>query len=239
MKESKTHEPGNYSASTAQDDVPDLNPNEMQDVVEVIGAWRIKDTIEEEVESVGDQNPGVAYPAVVLVDVVVKNVSSGVLDVVFDDPTEGWVANGDRSPYKTVDVSMSLREIAPGAERTICLTAAVISPGRYNMCRFTMLNQTSSFVPNRRRQPIAVRPSFMTVEVVENHNFYQEDLLEEQTEIAPLRRSSTRMSVVLDGRSTRQMSTRIEDKTGLETRKSDKEVRAHAVVVNEGDDNVK
>eukprot|EP00178_Gracilaria_changii_P020758 TRINITY_DN606_c0_g1_i4.p1 TRINITY_DN606_c0_g1~~TRINITY_DN606_c0_g1_i4.p1 ORF type:complete len:1533 (-),score=306.98 TRINITY_DN606_c0_g1_i4:7173-11771(-) len=217
MKETKTDEHGNEAVVASQDNVPETNPNVMQDVVEGIGALQVneygKDPVQvrvshpERIEhnffrrtSNGEQGTAkehssvVAYPAVVPVDVLVKNVSNGVLDVAFAAPTEGGVADGDRGRYWTGDVSMSLRSIAPGAQRTICLTAVLISPGRYNMCRFTMLYQTSSFVPNRRRQHIAVSPSYMTVDAVGEYKFCEDDVSQEHKEIAPLRRSSRRMS---------------------------------------------
>eukprot|EP00737_Agarophyton_chilense_P003266 gb/GEZJ01003805.1/.p1 GENE.gb/GEZJ01003805.1/~~gb/GEZJ01003805.1/.p1 ORF type:complete len:1550 (+),score=249.77 gb/GEZJ01003805.1/:66-4652(+) len=220
MKETKTHsehEHDNGGTSVPQDVVIPGNPNVMQDVVEGIGALRMNDyekdpvhvhvshpekvehdffqrTPDDELGLVGDQSSVVACPAVVPVDVLVKNVSNGVLDVAFAAPTEGGVADGDRGRYWTGDVSMSLRSIAPGAERTICLTAVLIGPGQYNMCRFTMLYQTSSFTPNRRRQHIAVQPSYMIVDAVGDYKFCEDDVLEERMEIAPSLRSSRRMS---------------------------------------------
>ncbi|KAI0562159.1 ER-Golgi trafficking TRAPP 3 complex 85 [Gracilaria domingensis] len=224
MKETKIQEHGNESVTASQDDVPRVNPNLMQDVVEGIGALRVDDyeknpvqvrvshpekvkhdffrrTNQDELGLVSEQSSLVAYPAVVPVDVLVKNVSNGVLDVAFAAPTEGGVADGERGRYWTGDASMSLRSIAPGAERTICLTAVLISPGQYNMCRFTMLYQTSSFVPNRRRQHISVSPSYMTVEAVGEYKLCEDDTAEEQHETAPLRRSSRRISTGPSGMS--------------------------------------
>lgn len=210
MKDSKRVDSGQVTVpNVVEAPQSQVNPNLMQDVVEGIGALQANDFEEDPVqvqvchplkmehdffqssecsddELASDQSSAVAYPAVVPVDVLVKNVSNGVLDVAFAASTEGGVADGDRGRYWTGDVSMSLRAIAPGAERTICLTAVLISPGRYNMCRFTMLYQTSSFVPNRKRQHIAMKPSFMTVEAVGNYKFCEDDVSVDRIETAPL-----------------------------------------------------
>ncbi|KAI0558042.1 hypothetical protein FGB62_241g04 [Gracilaria domingensis] len=227
MKKTKIQEHGNESVTASQDDIPRMKQNVMQDVVEGIGALRVDDyeknpvqvrvshpekvkhdffrrTNQDELGLVSEQSSVVAYPAVVPVDVLVKNVSDGVLDIAFAAPTEGGVADGERGRYWTGHASMSLRSIAPGVERTICLTAVLISPGQYNMCRFTMLYQKSSFVPNRRRQHISVSPSYMTVEAVGEYKLCEDDMAEEQHETAPLRRSSRRISTGSSGMSLNQ-----------------------------------
>ncbi|KAI0566436.1 hypothetical protein FGB62_8g22 [Gracilaria domingensis] len=185
-------------------DRPDrvVNVNVMQEVVEGIGALRVNEYQENPVQvrvSHPERSPLVTYLAVFSVDVLVKNVSNGVMDVAFAAPLKGGVADGERGRYWTGDISMSLGSIAPGAERTICLTAVLISPGQYNMCRFIILYQSSSFVPNRRMQQIYVSSSYMTVEAVGEYKLREDDMTEKQHETAPLRRSSRRISTGSSG----------------------------------------
>lgn len=115
-----------------------------------------------------DHIPPAACPAVVGVQVTIRNVSSVLLDVIFAVPAASGVAEGDRGRYWAGDVSMSLRSMPPGSKRLLCLTAVLICPGKYNMSNFTVLYQSSQFTPLRLRQQITVEPSYMTVKTTED-----------------------------------------------------------------------
>lgn len=102
-------------------------------------------------------------PAVVPVDVFIRNTSETLLDVIFAAPTIGGIADGDRGRYWAGDVAMSLRSIPPGAQRCVCLTAVLTEPGTYNLSKFTILYQSSAFTHARTRTPWMLDPSYLVV----------------------------------------------------------------------------
>lgn len=115
-----------------------------------------------------DSSAATPVPAVVAVDVFIRNVSPYLVDVVFAAPSEGGIADGDCGRYWAGDVVMSLRALPPGAERILSLTAVLISPGRYNMSKFAVLFQTCGYLPLRVRQQVTLEPSYLIVTAKES-----------------------------------------------------------------------
>ena len=103
-----------------------------------------------------------AFPAVIRVCVSIRNVSNVLQDVMFSAPTSGGVADGERGRFWAGDVSMALRSLPPGGERTLHLAGILLTPGTYNMASFTIVYQ-ASFSNMRSRRQIMLPASYVTV----------------------------------------------------------------------------
>ncbi len=77
-------------------------------------------------------------PAVVPVDIYVKNETGRLVDVSVTAAPHEQIADGCRGRYWTGDVSMSLRALPPGACRYVMLTAVLERPGCYDMAKIVV-----------------------------------------------------------------------------------------------------
>lgn len=105
-------------------------------------------------------------PAEVPIRVSIRNSSIFLLDVSFSVTPVGGISDGDRGRHWAGDVSMSMRSLPPGAERTILLSAVFVAPGQYNVSKFNVLCQNAGSTLSEIARPVPVRPSFVTVRAV-------------------------------------------------------------------------
>jgi ER-Golgi trafficking TRAPP I complex 85 kDa subunit len=80
---------------------------------------------------------GPMMPAVVPVDVYLRNISSELVDAVISAPVAGGIADGDRGRFWGGLVDASLRSIPPGTERRVCLSAILDGPGMFDLGKLT------------------------------------------------------------------------------------------------------
>lgn len=104
-----------------------------------------------------------ASPVIIPVDVLVRNMSPYLVDVVFAAPSEAGIADGDRGRFWAGDVAMSLRALPPGGARTLRLTGVVTGPGRYNMSKFAVVFQTCGYRGARVRSQVNLPASYLVV----------------------------------------------------------------------------
>lgn len=90
----------------------------------------------------------VCVPAVVPVDLYVRNVSDVLIDTSVSAPVAGGIADGDRGRFWAGSVDVTLRAIPPGIERRVCLSAILDSPGTYDLSKLvTSVHRHSGLMP--------------------------------------------------------------------------------------------
>lgn len=102
-------------------------------------------------------------PAVVDVMVRLKNVSRGLVDVMVSAPPVDGIADGDRGRMWAGDVAVSLRSVAPGAERCVRLAAVLVTPGRFNLGCIGIVVQKAGYRAARKGRFLHIEPSFIVV----------------------------------------------------------------------------
>lgn len=81
---------------------------------------------------------GYVVPAVVPVDLFIRNTCDVLLDVDISAPVAGGIADGDRGRFWAGLVDASLRAIPPGLERRICFSAILDSPGKFDLAKLVV-----------------------------------------------------------------------------------------------------
>ena len=133
--------------------------------------------------------PKAPIPAVVPVDLCAKNISTELVDVIFQAQSTGGVADGDRGRFWSGEVSKTLRAIAPGAERCVHLNAILLRPGEYDMAKFSIWYQSTALTTNIRvRKQMHIEPSYVTVkaasmELSEAYDLYSADMYAQSMEV--------------------------------------------------------
>lgn len=74
-------------------------------------------------------------PAVVPVDLYVRNMSPVLIDATVSAPVAGGIADGDRGRFWAGYVDGTLRAIPPGIERRVCLSAVLDGPGAFDLAK--------------------------------------------------------------------------------------------------------
>lgn len=117
-------------------------------------------------------------PAVVPVDVYVKNATGRLVDVSVAAAPHEQIADGSRGRYWTGDVSMSLRALPPGACRFIMLTAVLERAGSFDMAKISV---KWAVCGGGKKSAVDVDSSF--VEVVEDSKASSSGALSELSEV--------------------------------------------------------
>lgn len=81
-------------------------------------------------------------PAVVPVDIYVRNETNSLLDASLTAPVTGGIADGDRGRFWAGHVDVTLRALPPRIERRVCMTAALEAPGSYDLGKLSMTVRT-------------------------------------------------------------------------------------------------
>lgn len=120
-------------------------------------------------------------PAVVGVEVHIRNISQRLIDVVFAAAPHGGIADGNRGRYWTGDVAMTLRAIPPDAERYLQLSAVFLAPGSYDMAQLSVKYQISLLKQSQRKTIFPMKPSNIVVEESRNDEELVADALRDAT----------------------------------------------------------
>jgi hypothetical protein len=100
--------------------------------------------------------PGAAVPAVVPVDLYLRNVSSEMVDTTICAPVAGGIADGERGRFWAGLVDASLRSIPPGEERRVSLSAILDGPGTFDLAKLSAVAERRG---NATKSLTAVRNS--------------------------------------------------------------------------------
>lgn len=106
---------------------------------------------------------GRKMPAVVGVNVHVRNVSQRLIDVFVTAAPHGGIADGDRGRYWTGDIAVTMRAIPPDAERYLQLSAVLQAPGSYDMAQLSVRYQISLLKQSQRKIAFPLSPSYVQV----------------------------------------------------------------------------
>lgn len=102
---------------------------------------------------------GYVVPAVVPVDLFIRNTCDVLLDAVISAPVAGGIADGDRGRFWGGLVDATLRAIPPGIERRVSFSAILDSPGKYDLAKLVtkVRRHRSLAAPS---EPVAVSRTF-------------------------------------------------------------------------------